>query len=106
MSEPGTHFAQLDRIEQGVSDIRDRLARMEVRQDNHGAEIEAHKSQLENITRRLHDLEVSQAVAGNTEAKHHGRVMDRWSALGAVGMLLLGAFATAAAMSLINLFGD
>lgn len=102
MTEPG---AQLDRIEQGVSDIRDRLARMEVRQDNHGAEIEAHKTQLDDLSRRLHDMEVQQAVANTTESKNHGRVMDRWSALAAVAMVLLGSFATAATMAVIRLFG-
>jgi len=103
------HSTQLDRIEgqlahvdQQVGMVLERMARVEQRQDSLGATVEAHRIQLEKHEQRISAGELHQAVQEKTQATDARRYDGRWSGLGAVGLVLLGAMLSGVAYLLIH----
>ncbi|MBW5801175.1 hypothetical protein [Halomonas elongata] len=94
MSQVPSNQTQLDRIEAGVAELNKQVAQMQERQNSQGAKIEAHESHLSDHSQRLRDVELRHAVAEATGSHKHRQLSGRWAALGAIGMLLLGAALT------------
>ncbi|MDR5867937.1 hypothetical protein [Halomonas koreensis] len=92
MSQVPSNQTQLDRIEAGVAELNKQVAQMQERQNSQGAKIEAHETHLTDHSQRLREVETRHAVAEAMGKQGHKRLMGRWSAAGAVLMLLLGAF--------------
>ena len=94
-----TH-TQLDRIEQGIADIRDRLARMEVRQDSHDQELVVLRKLVDDHDRRLQAVEVRQAVTDNNADNRFRQIDARWAAIWGLVLVIVGGFVTYLAMTL------
>lgn len=91
MTEVPSRDTQLDRIESSITQVLDRLTRMEERQNNHAGQIESQQTQLSELSKRLREIELSHAVAA-TVSSHQGKtMMGRWAAFGAAMLVLLGA---------------
>ncbi|SEN68111.1 hypothetical protein SAMN04487952_12415 [Halomonas caseinilytica] len=91
MDQVPSSRSQLDRIESGVKELNERMARIEERQHSQGAKIEAHESHLSDHSQRLRDVELRHAVAEATGSHKHRQLSGRWAALGSVALILLGA---------------
>ncbi|WP_110665180.1 hypothetical protein [Salinicola halophilus] len=103
MSEVPRQGSQLDRIEKSVDDLRsintqilDRLTRMEERQNVHATEMGKQEGRLDDHAQRIRDLELATAVAGTTGENRHQTLTQRWSMIGAVALVILGAVLSAA----------
>lgn len=94
MDQVPSSRSQLDRIESGVKELNERMARIEERQHSQGAKIEAHESHLSDHSQRLREVELRNAVAEATGSHQHRQLSGRWATLGAIGMLLLGGLLT------------
>ncbi|WP_163557568.1 hypothetical protein [Halomonas sp. NO4] len=92
----------LQHVDKKLGQVLERLARMEQRQDSQAAEIESHRSQLESHDHRLRTVEVNQAVVEKATQNADTRSDGRWSNLGAVGLVLLGAIVTVLGKGLID----
>lgn len=110
MTEVREHGSQLDRIETSLGDLRqlnaqilDRLTRMEERQNTHATEMGKLEARVDDHSDRLRELELLVAVADKTGKQQHRALMGRWSALAAVGMLILGAAASTVGKVLADL---
>lgn len=110
MAEVPKHGSQLDRIETSLSDLRqlnaqilDRLTRMEERQNTHATEMGKLEARVDDHSDRIRELELQVAVANKTGKQQHRALMGRWSAMAAVGMLLLGAVASTVGKVLADL---
>lgn len=84
MAEVPSSQTQLDRIESGVRELNERMARLEERQHSQGAKLEAHETHITDHSQRLRAVELSHAVAEATGSQQHRRLLGRWAALGAV----------------------
>lgn len=96
MAEVGN--AQLDRIEQGLADLRDlnaqildRLTRMEERQNNHAADLERAEARIEKLELKVGELEKQAVAVSEKNHYRHKALSERWNAVSTVGLLLLGA---------------
>lgn len=110
MSAVDATTAQLDRIEQGLADLRelntqilDRLTRMEERQNNHAADLEKAEARIDELSKKVHRLEVGAAVADETGQQRHRTLSGRWNAASTIGLLLLGAALSMAGRVLTDL---
>ncbi|MFG6139495.1 hypothetical protein [Halomonas sp. B23F22_10] len=97
--------SQLDRIEAGVNQLNQRMARLEERQAGQGAKLESHESQIGEHAGRIHSLELQHAVAKATAGQQGKQLMGRWSAVGATGLVVLGAIAAAIGKAITNMIG-
>ncbi|WP_280568227.1 hypothetical protein [Chromohalobacter sp. 296-RDG] len=110
MAEVGATSSQLDRIEQGLAELRelntqilDRLTRMEERQNGHAADLEKAEARIEDLSKKVHQLEVGAAVADETGQQRHSKLSERWNAASTIGLLLLGAALSMAGRVLTDL---
>ncbi|MDL4860785.1 hypothetical protein NPJ88_000410 [Halomonas elongata] len=97
MQETTSHQTQLDRIEGGVMELNQRVARMEERVNSQGSKIEAHETYLSDHARRIREVELANAVAYATGAQQHTQLSGRWAAMGAVAIALLSVIGSFAA---------
>lgn len=109
---PHPQGSQLDRIEGSLkhidaqlSQILERLARMEERQDSQAAEIASHRTRLQEHSTQIRALEVSQAVIKQMAETATSQADNRWSNIGRVGLVLLGSTATVVGYVIIYLMG-
>ncbi|MDT8895650.1 hypothetical protein RSO41_13410 [Halomonas sp. I1] len=98
MAEVGATNAQLDRIEQGLSDLRalntqilDRLTRMEERQNGHAADLERAEARIARLESKVEKVEQDAVASRERSHYQHKTLFARWSGLKTVGLLLLGA---------------
>lgn len=82
---------QLDRIESSITQVLDRLTRMEERQNNHAGQIESQQMQLAELSARMREVELSHAVAATVNDQQGKTLMGRWAVVGATVLVLLGA---------------
>lgn len=82
---------QLDRIEAGINQLNERMGRMEERQNNHGATLESHASQLGEHSVRIRSVELQHAVAAASSTQTSTTLNGRWAAVGAVALVILAA---------------
>ncbi len=112
MSEVPRQGSQLDRIETSIDDLRsintqilDRLTRMEERQNVHATEMGKQEGRLDDHAQRIRDLELATAVAGSTGDSRHQVSSQRWSMVGAVLLVALGACLSAGSEIITDLIG-
>lgn len=91
MSEIPNRDSQLDRIEDGVNQLNQRMARMEERQNSHGAKLESHDAQLAEHSGRIRSVELAHAVSAATGTQTATQLNGRWAAVGAVALVILAA---------------
>lgn len=103
MSEVHPTGTQLDRIERGVNQLNERMARLEERQNNQGASIESHGERIQEHAVRLSAIEVKQAVIDQAAESTSKRLFGRWAAAGSVVLVLLGAAASTVGKVLADL---
>ncbi|PKG50183.1 hypothetical protein [Halomonas sp. MES3-P3E] len=104
MSEIPNRDTQLDRIESSISQVLDRLTRMEERQNNHAGQIEGQASQITDISARLRDVELGHAVASRLADQNNQQLSGRWAAVGAAALVLLGSLGAAVGTIVSNIF--
>ena len=100
---------QLDRIEgqlvhvdAQVGQVLQRLSRVEERQDNQGATVEAHRIKLDSHEGRIGKVELQQAVQQETQTQSSQKSDGRWSNAGAVALVIFSSLAGAAAFYVLN----
>lgn len=91
MTEVPHRDTQLDRIEASITQVLDRLTRMEERQNNHAGQIESQASQISELSLRLREVELNHAVAASVSNQQGRTLMGRWAIVGATALVLLGA---------------
>ncbi|PKG50178.1 hypothetical protein [Halomonas sp. MES3-P3E] len=104
MSEIPNRDTQLDRIESSISQVLDRLTRMEERQNNHAGQIEGQAAQIAEISVRLREVELSHAVSSKLADQSNERLSGRWTAVGAAALVLLGSLGAAVGTIVSNIF--
>jgi uncharacterized coiled-coil protein SlyX len=95
MTEVPSRDTQLDRIEAGVNQLNQRMARLEERQNSQGAKVESHDATLVEYGQRIRQVELELAVNAATGRLETGTLKGRWAVLGAVALAILGAVGAA-----------
>lgn len=104
MTEITPRGSQLDRIDDKLDQVLDRLTRMEARQDNHGGKIEAHDALLREHSTKIHELSVAHAVTAATGKQGQQQLNGRWAAVGATALVVLGSIGAFIGNVLITVF--
>lgn len=91
MDQVPSNRSQLDRIESGVKELNERMARIEERQHSQGAKLEAHESHLTDHSQRLREVELRNAVAEATGSHQYRQLSGRWGAVWAVALVAMAA---------------
>ncbi|MEL7966369.1 hypothetical protein AAG587_08330 [Vreelandella neptunia] len=104
MTEVPSRDTQLDRIEASITQVLDRLTRMEERQNNHAGQIESQQVQISEMSVRLREIELSHAVASTMSSQQSKTLMGRWAVVGTTVLVLLGAVGSFVGNVLIQYF--
>ena len=91
MEEIPPNGSQLDRIESSITQVLDRLTRMEERQNSHAGQIESQQVQLSDLANRVREAEISHAVSAATGSQTGQQLQGRWAAIGGAAFVLLGS---------------
>ncbi|CDG54555.1 MULTISPECIES: hypothetical protein [Halomonadaceae] len=91
MTEVPSRDTQLDRIEASITQVLDRLTRMEERQNNHAGQIEGQAAQIAELSARMREVELNHAVAATMSSQQGKTLLGRWAIVGATMLVLLGA---------------
>lgn len=97
------HSQQLDRIEQSVAQILNRVTRMEERQNHHAVDLSAHAARLDALATRIAELELRMAVAGERSDLTAKRFDGRWAIAGAVLLVIVTAVGSALGQALVSM---
>lgn len=96
----------LEKVADSNREILDRLARMEVQQTNQALELHHQHERIKDVTNRLSALEVEVAVTSANATKNNERLVKRWAAVGAVGLVILAAIGTAIGNAAITVLSN
>ncbi|MCP1342665.1 MULTISPECIES: hypothetical protein [unclassified Halomonas] len=99
----GQNDTQLDRIEGLLSQVLDRLSRMEERQNAQSAQLESQRAQLTEHSQRLRDIELQHAVSVATTKQEGKRLLGRWGAMFSIFLVILGAIGSLISKAVLEL---
>ncbi|WP_299231694.1 hypothetical protein [uncultured Halomonas sp.] len=105
MTEVSVKGSQLDRIESGVNELNQRMARLEERQYSQGVKMETLEMRTDDHAVRLREIEVAHAVNKATMTQGQQRLLGRWAAVGAVALVLLSAVGSAVGKAVLGIVG-
>ena len=105
MTEVSGQGSQLDRIEAGVNELNQRMARLEERQYSQGVKLETLEVRIDDHAVRLREAEVAHAVSKATMTQSQQRLLGRWAAVGAMGLVALSAVGSAVGKALLGVMG-
>lgn len=96
--------SRMERIENKLDLILDRLARTEEKHQSLRGKAENHDALLAEHANRIRELELRHAVS-TSNAEHVGKqLMKRWGTVGAAALVLLGAVGSTLAKILMEVF--
>lgn len=96
--------SQLDRIEAGVNELNQRMARLEERQNSQGVKMEALEMRTDDHAVRIREVELAHAVSAATGQQTGQQLKGRWAAIGATALVILGSVGAFIGNAVVKLF--